>query len=73
MAKKNDIEGAVLAAFQEMIGAGLPVKEFDPHENKDGTLSFVWRFKRGLTPSEVKKAKQISSKWINAKYSAHSK
>ena len=73
MAKRNDLEGAVLAAFQEMIDAGLPVKEFDPHENSDGTLSFDWRFRRNLNSSEVKKAKQISSKWIKAKYSFHRK
>jgi hypothetical protein len=73
MAKRNDLEGAVLAAFQEMIDAGLPIKEFDPHENRDGTLSFDWRFERGLTPFEVKKAKRISSKWIEAKYSFHRK
>jgi hypothetical protein len=66
---KKNTEKAILTAFAEMIDAGLPVKEFDPHENKDGTVSFDWIFERGLTKAEMKQAKTISTKYIDAVYS----
>jgi len=66
---KKNTEQAILAAFEEMIQVGIPVKEFDPHENKDGSVSFDWVFERGLTKTETKQAKAISAKYIDAAYS----
>ncbi len=64
---KKNTESAILAAFQEMIDAGLPVTEFDPHEQPEGA-SFDWVFERSLTAAEKNKAKSISEKYIDVKW-----
>lgn len=66
---KKNTEKAILMAFREMVDAGLPLTEFNPHEESDGSVSFDWVFERGLSAAEQKKAKTISAKYIDADYS----
>ena len=65
---KKNTEEAILAAFQEMVDAGLPIEEFDPDSDVE-SFHFDWRFSRGITKKEQRQAMRISAKYIDAEYS----